>query len=185
MARHGLVEAFLVLALLAASGCAPSGSVTPSLRPAPTAEAIPNDWDLAQAVRARLSETDRTGFQSVSVLAWRGTVLLTGAVVRPGQRLRAQQLAAEIPGVSRVLVDLQLVEARRLPEFPPDPARERALLVSLDGLPGQYSLRVVHGIVYLLGSAPRRADADRAADLIREADGVKWVVDHTTADDGG
>ena len=191
MVRRRLGNGIVVLAVLVTASCQPFPFPSPSLSSlgedpsGALVQPAPDDRTLVQTVRTRLMETDRNGFQGVSVLAWRGTVLLTGAVVRPGLRLRAQQVAESVGGVSRVWVDLQLIEAPLLADFAPDTARERTLLARLATMPGQYDLRVVHGVVYLLGSASRRAEADRAADLLREADGVKWVVDHTVAENEG
>ncbi|MEO0035026.1 MAG: hypothetical protein RLZZ501_1049 [Pseudomonadota bacterium] len=183
MVRRGLAEAVLVAVLLGTAGCAPTRPVGLA-GSAGAARVAPDDRALANAVLDRLLAADRAGFQSVSVLAWRGSVLLTGAVVRPGQRQRAERTAAGVDGVHRVLVDLHLIEAPLLPEFLPESAGEQTLLARLDGQPGRYAVRLVHGVAYLLGTAPTRAVADRAADTLREADGVKWVVDHTQAEDG-
>jgi osmotically-inducible protein OsmY len=147
----------------------------------------PGDEALAATVRAQLAATDRDSFQGVSVLAWNGTALLTGAVIRPEQRRRAEQTARAVPGIAEVHNELQLAEKTVLDSFAPDTGREAAILAQISTHPdlsGSFTLRIVHGVAYLLGSAPTRAAAENAADLIREIDGVKWVVDLVAVADG-
>jgi osmotically-inducible protein OsmY len=192
MSRRARVKAFLVAALLTLSaGCTPGGTgAGPGVSSPSRGSAIqvrPGDEALAATVRARLAEADRLGFRGVSVLVWDGSVLLTGAVVRPEQRRRAEQIVRAVDGVVQVHGELQMAEEAILAGFAPDSERERALLGALavhSDLAGSYTVRVVHGVAYLLGSAPRRADAARVADLIREVPDIKWVVDRVAVLDG-
>lgn len=191
MWRRGPVELVLALALILPAGCAPfGGGPGPGVSTPASGRAIavrPGDEALAATVRAQLAATDRDSFQGVSVLAWNGTALLTGAVIRPEQRRRAEQTARAVPGIAEVHNELQLAEKAVLDSFAPDTGREAAILAQISTHPdlsGSFTLRLVHGIAYLLGSAPTRAAAENAADLIREIDGVKWVVDLVTVADG-
>jgi hyperosmotically inducible protein len=49
-------------------------------------------------------------------------------------------------------------------------------LLGNDAVSGAYSVRVVNGVAYLLGTTRSKADVDRAADFARGFDGIKWVV---------
>lgn len=182
----------MVLALILPAGCAPLGDGPgPGVSTPASGRGItvrPSDESLAATVRARLAETDRDSFQGVSVLVWNSAVLLTGAVIRPEQRHRAEQAARAVPGVTGVHNELQLAEKAVLNSFSPDTGREAAILTRIathPDLTGSFTLRIVHGVAYLLGSAPTRAAAENAADLIREGDDVKWVVDLVAVADGG
>lgn len=190
MWRRGPVELVLALALILPAGCAPFGGgpgpgvSTPTQGRAITAH--PGDDALAATVRSKLAETDRDSFRGISVLVWNGTALLTGAVVRPEQRRRAEQTVRAVAGIVDLHDEVQLAEASVLGGFAPDPGREAAILAQVAAHPaltGSFTLRMVHGVVYLLGTAPTRAEAETAADLIREIDDVKWVVDLVTTAD--
>jgi hypothetical protein len=192
MWRRGPVDLVLALALILPAGCAPFGGgpgpgvSTPTQGQAITAR--PGDDALAAAVRSRLADTDRDSFQGVSVLVWNGTALLTGAVIRPEQRRRAEQTVRAVAGIVDVHDEVQLAEKSVLGGFAPDPGREAAILAQISTHPtltGSFTLRMVHGVVYLLGTAATRAEAETAADVIREVEGVKWVVDLVTVADGG
>jgi len=191
MWRRGPVELVLALALILPAGCAPfGGGPGPGVSTPASGRGIAvrsGDEALAAAVRTRLAETDRDSFQGVSVLVWNGTVLLTGAVIRPEQRRRAEQTARAVPEITEVHNELQLAEKAVLNGFAPDTGREAAILAQISTHPdlsGSFTLRLVHGVAYLLGSAPTRAAAENAADLIREIDDVKWVVDLVAVADG-
>ncbi|CCG40337.1 BON domain-containing protein [Magnetospirillum molischianum] len=191
MWQRGPVEIVLALALILPVGCAPFGDAAgPGVSTPASGLGIvvrPGDETMASMVRTKLAETDRDSFQGVSVLVWNGTALLTGAVIRPEQRHRAEQTARAVPGIVEVHDELQLAEKAALNSFAPDTKREADILAQLSthpNLTGSFTLRMVHGVAYLLGSAPSRAEAENAADLIRDIEGVKWVVDHVTVTNG-
>jgi len=191
MWRRGPVEIALVLTLILPAGCVPFGGGSgPGVSTPAQGQAIttrPGDEVLAAAVRGKLAESDRDSFSGVSVLAWNGTVLLTGATIRPEQRRRAEQATRAVPGVSDVHNELQLAEKAVLGGFTPDTGREAAILSQISTHPtltGSFTLRIVHGVAYLLGTAPTRAEAENAADLIRDVPDVKWVVDLVAVTDG-
>ena len=51
-------------------------------------------------------------------------------------------------------------------------------LLGQDDIAGAYVVRVVNGVVTLMGTARSAEDAAKAAAFARDAEGVKWVVDH-------
>ena len=141
------------------------------------------DDSLGQAVHARLGAADREAFRGVSVRAWDGAVLLTGAVSKPDQRRRAEQVAKSIDGVVAVFDELVLVENPGLPLYVPDSDLELKIYAGLLGqndIAGAYTVRVVNGVAYLMGSARSADDVARAAAFARDFDSVKWVVEHVS-----
>lgn len=179
-----LVLSAPVLAALALSACAPqplgpqSANAPPVTRP--RAERHQDDA-IGRAVLTRLRQTDANAFKGVSVLAWDGAVTLAGAVAKPEQRRRAVQLANSIDGVATVFDDLVLDENPAKPGFVPDVALEQKVYAGLLGrsdITGAYSLRVVNGVAILLGTTRTAEDAERAASFARDAEGIKWVVNH-------
>jgi len=185
----GLAVGLLTVGLLAA-GCTPrdGGPAWLSLpsrapaasaaAPAPPARGALPDETLARMVRERLDAADRAAFTHVFVLARDGAVLLTGAVVKPGQRRQAAILARETVGSAPVYDDLRLTEPTRLAEFDPDPAGERRLAARLTEADARVTVRVVRGVAYLVGTARDGEAAARAADRARDEDGIAWVVSH-------
>lgn len=143
------------------------------------------NWDdsVGQAVHSLLSATDREAFRGVSVRAWDGGLLLTGAVSKPDQRRRAEQLAKSVEGVTAVYDELVLAENPGLALYVPDTNREQKIYAGLlgqDDIVGAYTVRVVNGVAYLLGSTNQAGDVVKAAAFARDFDGVKWVVEHVS-----
>lgn len=139
------------------------------------------DDSVGRAIASQLKSTDATAYRGVSVLAWDGTVLLTGAVAKPGERRHAEQLAQSMPEVRMVFDELTLVEDPAAIAFVPDAAREQRIYAGLlgeDAITGAYTVRMVNGIAYLLGTTRSSEDSARAVAFVSAADGVKWVVDH-------
>ncbi|MBI3444794.1 MAG: BON domain-containing protein [Magnetospirillum sp.] len=141
------------------------------------------DDSVGQAVHALLMSTDRDAFRGVSVRVWDGALLLTGAVAKPDQRRRAEQLAKSVDGVATIFDELVLVENPGLTIYVPDTHREQKIYAGLlgqDGLAGAYTVRVVNGVAYLLGSSNSADDVVKAAAFTRDYDGIKWVVEHVS-----
>ncbi|RAU21740.1 hypothetical protein CU669_12285 [Paramagnetospirillum kuznetsovii] len=177
----------LVLAALALSACTvsspenggPSGASSASVTRA-RAERNQDD-SVGRAVLGSLRQSDAAAFKGVSVLAWDGAILLAGAVAKPEHRRRAEQLAKAVDGVRTVHNDLVLDENPAAAAFVPDIAREQRIYAGLLGeakVSGAYVVRMVDGVATLLGSARSADDVAAAMDFARDADGVKWVVNH-------
>lgn len=181
----------LLLCALLLTACAQPGSVT-----APSASTVTVDG-AGRVVRARadrnqddsvgrsllfqLRQSDAAAFKGVSVLAWDRAVLLTGAVAKPEHRRRAEQLAKATDGVDVVFNDLTLAEAPDAITFVPETWREQRIYAGLLGnedISGAYVVRMVNGVVSLLGTARSAEDVAKAVAFARDAEGVKWVVNH-------
>lgn len=143
-------------------------------------EAVHDDVLKSQITR-RMAEQGRA-FRSVTVEAWGGRVLLMGAVIKPEQRRKAEQLARATDGVTDVLNELVLAEDKALDAFAPDPARDTAARRALGIESGTgTTVRVINGVAFLLGATPT---ADAAAAIKADAteiEGIKWVVSHLVA----
>lgn len=176
-----------LLVLLLALGVAACQTAGPS-RPAAIAVTAPlaerpravsvTDAALTAAVGRRLAELG-PAFRAVTVDVWGGRVLLMGAVIKPEQRRKAEQVARATQGAAEVLNELVLAEDRALDAFRPDPAREQVLRDHL-GLGDRVAIRVVGGVAFLLGTAPAEQAAALKADA-SDVEGIKWVVAHFQA----
>lgn len=144
----------------------------------PRSQSNKDDALKAQIVR-RLAELDRRATRAVTVEVWGGRALLMGAVIKPEQRRKAEQLAAGLDGIAEVHNELVLAEDKALDVFAADPAREdevrRAL--GIDGRAGT-TVRVINGVAFLLGAAPSREAAAAMKADASEVAGIKWVVAH-------
>lgn len=143
-------------------------------------DAVKDDVLKAQITR-RLAEQGRA-YRSVTVEAWGGRVLLMGAVIKPEQRRKAEQLARATDGVSVVLNELVLAEDKALDVFAADPARDAAArrALGVEGNTGT-TVRVINGVAFLLGATPTAEAAEAMKADATEIDGVKWVVSHLVA----
>lgn len=135
------------------------------------------DDALKAVVARRIAELDRRAYRAVTVEVWGGRALLMGAVIKPEQRRKAEQVAAAVEGVAAIHNELVLAEDKALDVFAADPAREDEVRrhLGIEGRAGT-TVRVINGVAFLLGAAPS-ADAAAAmkADAVEVA-GVKWVV---------
>lgn len=161
------------------SGAAPShASVTTIERSRQDA----NRDDVIQSLAQRkVRSLDVSAFRAVTVEVWNGTVLLMGAVIKPEQRRRAEQAAAGVQGVNKVLNELVLAEDRALDLFIPDQAMEDKLRQTL-GIAGKSGLtiRVLNNVAFLLGGVADKTQAQALKEDAGEVDGIKWVVAHLT-----
>lgn len=136
---------------------------------------------LKSQIGRRLAELDRRAYRAVTVEVWGGRALLMGAVAKPEQRRKAEQVAAGTDGIAEVHNDLVLAEDKALDVFAADSAREdevrRAL--GIEGRAGT-TVRVINGVAFLLGAAPSRDAAAAMKADATEVAGVKWVVEHLT-----
>jgi hyperosmotically inducible protein len=183
----------LALALLAVTACSPQQDA-PQLGALPQAGAPivdaqgrvvrprgerDRDDTIGRVALSALAQADKDAFKGVSVRAWENGVLLTGAVAKPEQRRRAGQVVRAVSGVADVHDELVLAENPTHPMYVPNAGLEQQIYAGLlgnDAVSGAYSVRVVNGVAYLLGTARSKADVDKAAEFARGFEGIKWVV---------
>ena len=143
MTRTMHVLAALVLSALAATGC-----TTMTGR---TASASSEDAATTAAVKSQLVADRPANLTAVNVDTVNGTVYLTGAVERPEQRMRAEQLAWQARGVRQVVNNLQVrqpgtavvVPGGTVSASPAAPTRQAAVgtVVSVDTARNQVTVR--------------------------------------------
>lgn len=115
----------------------------------------------------------------ISVNAYNRVVLLTGEVKEEADKQRAQQIAAQIENVSRVVNELQVGFISSLTQRSNDlvlAAKIKATLIDARDLQSNaFYVVVERGEAYLMGRVTER-EAHRAAELIRGIPGVQKVV---------
>lgn len=175
-------RAFLPMLIVALAASACSGPhenrvATSFSRPQPVGATQPPkpqpDLDLSTALGKAMDGLDKSTYGAVSAAEAEGRVLLTGAVVRPDDRRHLEQIVVGLPGVVAVADSVLVVDAPLLLQYQPDSAKEREISqrFALAGV----ALRVVNGVVYLVG----RADAPDAVEALKDGladdSAVKWV----------
>lgn len=182
--------ALMVASIAMLAACQGQTSSTPPMVSASSPGGVPTQRshgiavrdDILQAeVARRISALGARPFRAVTVAVWNGRVLLMGAVIKPEQRRRAEQAVRAVASNAEILNELVLAEDGALDLFLPDTAREAQLRAqfALEG-EGAPILRVIHGVVFLLGAARTAEDAESLKEAVEDADGVKWVVNHLT-----
>lgn len=177
-----------VLAMTMLAACQTTEAPQTALRPAvsapvPTIERTRNaankDDALKSIISRRIVEVDRRAYRAITVECWGGRVLLMGAVIKPEQRRKAEQIAQAVDGTTEVLNELVLAEDRALDSFAADYSREATLRQSL-GLEGRAGtiVRVINGVAFLLGGVPNTEAANALKADATEVAGIKWVVSH-------
>lgn len=175
---------FLALLVVALAVCACSGRpnadrVVTSLPRAMPSDAmsspskVPTDAGLSAVLVKAMDGLDKSTYSSVSVAEAEGRVLLTGAVVRPDDRRHLERIVGGLPGVVSVADAVLLVDPPLLLLYQPDSAKEREIAqrFALSGV----ALRVVNGVVYLVGQADAQAEVDALRDGLADDTGIKWV----------
>lgn len=138
---------------------------------------VANKDDVLKTMVARRVNEQGRAFRAVTVEVWGGRALLMGAVIKPEQRRKAEQLAASVDGVAAVHNQLVLAEDKALDVFVADPAREEEVRRAL-GIQGRAGtvVRVINGVAFLLGGVPSAEAAAAMKADAGEVAGVKWVV---------
>lgn len=135
------------------------------------------DDALRSILGRRIAEQDRRAYRGVTVEVWGGRALLMGAVIKPMQRRKAEQVAAALDGIAEVHNELVLAEDKALDVFAADPAREEAVRQAL-GVQGRNgtTIRVINGVAFLLGAAPGAEAVTAMKADAGTVPGIKWVV---------
>jgi len=142
-----------------------------------------NRDDVIQSMALRkVRALDATAYRAVTIEVWNGKAVLMGAVIKPEQRRRAEQSAATVQGVKKVVNELVLAEDRALDLFAPNAALEAKVRQSL-GVEGKSGLtiRVLNNVAFLVGAVPDAPQAKALKEDAGEVEGIKWVVAHLDA----
>ncbi len=119
---------------------------------------------------------------NVSADVYQGDVLLTGAVKASEDDKKAEQLAGAVPGVRKVINEIQITEDVGLDTTARDVVIELKVKGAIIGASStsvvNYRWRSINGTVYLLGIAQSREEYDTVYDAVRGLDEVERLIPH-------
>lgn len=118
----------------------------------------------------------------VSVEVTQGRVILTGNVPNPDARVEAVRLAWQVPGVTKVINEIQILNQQTIKSRAQDTwitAQVKSkLLLNKDIESINYSVDTVNQVVYLMGNAQNDNELKQATNIASTVKGVKRVVSH-------
>ena len=104
-------------------------------------------------------------FSAVNVDVNQGSVLLTGAVIKPEDAVKAVQMAWQVHGVIEVINELDIQDKSSIKDRAKDIASQAQLrgrlITDLDISSLNFSIDVVNGVVYLSGIAGSEEEMNR------------------------
>lgn len=140
-----------------------------------------DDFNASLAVKSAMLRAEGYRLDQVDVEITEGVMLLTGSAPRPSDRLYAECLAWSAPGVRSVANEIEVGEWRTARELARDQmitSQVRARLVQDREIRSvNFNVETREAVVYLLGYARTRAEADAAARAAALTSGVVRVVD--------
>ncbi|MCH2039004.1 MAG: BON domain-containing protein [Rickettsiales bacterium] len=118
----------------------------------------------------------------VSVEVTQGRVILTGNVPNPDARVEAVRLAWQVPGVTKVINEIQILNQQTIKSRAQDTwittQVKSKLLLNKDIESINYSVDTVNQVVYLMGNAQNDNELKQATNIASTVKGVKRVVSH-------
>lgn len=119
---------------------------------------------------------------NVSADVYQGDVLLTGAVKESADDKMAERLAGSVPGVRKVINEIQITDDVDLQVTARDMVIEvkvkAAIIAASTTSVVNYRWRSINGTVYLLGIAQSREEYDVVYDAVRGLDEVERLIPH-------
>lgn len=129
-------------------------------------------------------QNDASLSTTVDVTVSDGSVLLTGKVKTPEEKILATKLSWEIRGVREVINEIQVTDKSSIKEIAKDMAAGAQLRGKLiadgDVSSLNFSIDVVNGIVYLSGVASDAEEMNRVVRHARDLKFAKQVVNYIT-----
>ena len=188
------VAAVLVLALLAPglSGCVAAGvAVGGAAVAAGSTEkgfgTSVSDTQIKVKIRDSMFQHDASLFQGVTVTVNQGTVLLTGTVDTPEDRIEATQLAWQVRNVVEVINEVKVTDTSSIKDAAKDFAAGAQLRTKLIGDADvsslNFSVDVVNGTVYLSGIASSEEEMQAVLAHARELRFAQEVVNYIRVND--
>jgi osmotically-inducible protein OsmY len=169
---------------LAAGGAAAGVSVVRQER---TIGNAVDDIRIKTELDAKLAADSAGLFLRASTTVVEGRVLLAGYVIRPEDRLTATRLAWSINGVRKVDNDMEVTDRSGWLDAAGDFVIQTELAAALlaDGSikDVNYTVDVVHAVVYLMGVGQNQAEVDRVVQHARDLSGVKRVENYVVLKD--
>ena len=181
--------AMLVLGGLLFSGCAPAvvGVGTAAVAASSTEKGITtsvSDGLVFTKIQDNFLKTDATLSQFVDVNVNDGSVLLTGKVKTPEEKVLATKLTWEVRGVREVVNEIQITDKSSIKDVAKDlaaSAQLRGKLIADTSVSSlNFSIDVVNGTVYLSGVAADAEEMNRVVSHARELRFAQQVVNYIT-----
>ncbi len=146
-----------------------------------------DDVRIKTELDAKLAADSAGLFLRASTTVVEGRVLLAGNVTKPEDRLTATRLAWSINGVRKVDNDMEVTDRSGWLDAAGDFVIQTELAAALlaDGSikDVNYTVDVVHGVVYLMGVGQNQTEVDRVVQHAHNLSGVKRVENYVVLKD--
>ena len=184
--------AILVMLTLSLSGCvgAVAGVGAAAVAAGSTEKGLGTSIS-DSVIKAKISDdflhTDISLFSEVSISVNEGSVLLTGNVEKPEQRVQATQISWNARGVIEVINEIDVTDKSSLKDFAKDlaaAAQLRAKLIGDQNISSiNFSVDVVNGTVFLTGIASTEDEMQAVVSHARELRFAQEVVNYIRIND--
>ncbi len=184
--------AILVMLTLSLSGCvsAVAGVGAAAVAAGSTEKGLGTSIS-DSVIKAKISDdflhTDISLFSGVSISVNEGSVLLTGNVEKPEQRVQATQISWNARGVIEVINEIDVTDKSSLKDFAKDlaaAAQLRAKLIGDQNISSiNFSVDVVNGTVFLTGIASTEDEMQAVVSHARELRFAQEVVNYIRIND--
>lgn len=136
------------------------------------------DSGIKTKISQALFDDDFDLFSGVTISVNQGSVLLTGTVAQPEQRVRANQIAWNVRGVVEVINEIDVTDQSSFRDFAKDLASSAQLRAALIGDSAisslNFSIDVVNGTVFLTGIA---ATEEEMRAVVEHARGLRFATE--------
>ncbi|MEK9718174.1 MAG: BON domain-containing protein [Candidatus Puniceispirillum sp.] len=190
MTRRFIPLSTILLLLLAAnglSGCATAvlGVGTAAVAASTTEKGLTtsvNDAAIVTKIKDRFVQSNFSLVTAVDVSVNDGSVLMTGKVKTPEEKVQATRIAWEIKGVREVVNELQVSDTSSLKDLAKDLAASATLrgklIADTDISSLNFNIDVVNGTIYLSGIAADAAEMNRVVAHAQEVRFTRKVVNY-------
>ncbi|MEK9910879.1 MAG: BON domain-containing protein [Candidatus Puniceispirillum sp.] len=178
---------FLLLASLALSGCAGAlvGVGTAAVAASTTEKGLStsvSDTQILAKIKDRFIQSNFSLVTGIDVSVNDGSVLMTGKVKTPDDKVQATRIAWEIRGVREVVNETQVIDKSSLKDIAKDVAASATLRAKLIGDGDisslNYNIDVVNGVIYLSGIAKNKAEMNKVVGHAQEVRFTQRVVNY-------
>ena len=185
-----LIELSTILLLLATSGlsgCATAvlGVGTAAVAASTTEKGLTtsvNDAAIVTKIKDRFIQSNFSLVTAVDVSVNDGSVLMTGKVKTPEEKVEATRIAWKIKDVREVVNELQVSDTSSLKDLAKDLAASATLRGKLIADPNisslNFNIDVVNGTIYLSGIAANAAEINRVVAHAQEVRFTRKVVNY-------
>ncbi len=190
MTRRFIPLSTILLLLLAAnglSGCATAvlGVGTAAVAASTTEKGLTtsvSDAAIVTKIKDRFVQSNFSLVTAVDVSVNDGSVLMTGKVKTPDEKVQATRIAWEIKGVREVVNELQVSDTSSLKDLAKDLAASATLrgklIADTDISSLNFNIDVVNGTIYLSGIAADAAEMNRVVAHAQEVRFTRKVVNY-------